>query len=1077
MRASLTIVGNDILCRRDAGHRGDDVRIALTSATLARLREWAGQYDRAVRSGDPSLLLGLGAEMWTWLDGSHWASSWATGTGDRTLEIVVDDPGSPSARALLDMPWEALAREGDFLAADPNQTFVVYRSIGRRADAVPVDAAYRDLAAMFMAAAPEGQQELDFEAEEVAILDATARLPMHLFVEESGCQDFLKDRLAQEGPFEVVHVSCHGDIHQDLGPVLALETPEGGLALATAGEIAHTLGERKAPLVFLSACRTAESFDMRDGKEKSEAAEPFARALIRAGVANVLGWDGSVYDGDATLFARTFYRELAEFASVPYAAAVARRDVLRAHRNDPHQGRHWHLARVYTGEQGGGALCDRAKPRRRLRKAVGYREFLDKAAARVPVATAQEFVGRRRQAQAVLQAFRDHTRAGVLLYGMGQIGKSSLAARIANRMPKHETVVIHDRYDALAIFERLLAALPGSARRDWEGQWREHMAGDAAVLGDALEEMLEGPFDKQPILLIVDDLEQVLETPQPDQAITPVKDAPGMANAWRVALAEVLRTFGAVDTESRLLLTSRYRFTLPDGQGGDLADTLEPVPLRPMASTERRKQWQAAERTAERTVAEPNDDEKTLVVRILEVAGGNPGLQKILCRPILAGELPVTREALDAVAQWKASGELPAEESAAQEFFQRVSFEVYRNALTETQQIQLRAATLFAEGLPVPLQAQEAVGRAAGVGNPRMAIDRLLGLGLMDDWDEIGGVTHMALNPLARPLAASRLTDTEAGYLAAVAIAPLAEAWQDPEGHFPSDPRGVEAARLALKGSAPVEVVERASLAAGTFLFHREHDAKGALTVLEAGRAMIDAEGGELSPQFLLLASKCAERIGERDLQITLLERGLVLHSDDKVGLAQIAATHAAATIARDGPDTALARLKDAVVLFDEAGDERSRAVTMGQIADILVQRGETDEALRIRREEELPVYERLGDVRSRAVTMGKIADILVQRETDEACASARGTARLRAPGRCALACRSHGKDRGYSGAAGGDRRGPAHSARGGTARLRAPGRCALACRNHGKDRGHSGTAGGDRRGLAHSYRGALAYS
>ena len=58
----------------------------------------------------------------------------------------------------------------------------------------------------------------------------------------------------------------------------------------------------------------------------------------------------------------------------------------------------------------------------------------------------------------------------------------------------------------------------------------------------------------------------------------------------------------------------------------------------------------------------------------------------------------------------------------------------------------------------------------------------------------------------------------------------------------------------------------------------------------------------------------------------------------------------------------------------------------MGQIADILQQRGETDEALRIRREEQLPVYERLGDVRERAVTMGKIADILQQRgETDEA--------------------------------------------------------------------------------------------
>ncbi|QLH38848.1 MAG: hypothetical protein HWD60_07765 [Defluviicoccus sp.] len=48
--------------------------------------------------------------------------------------------------------------------------------------------------------------------------------------------------------------------------------------------------------------------------------------------------------------------------------------------------------------------------------------------------------------------------------------------------------------------------------------------------------------------------------------------------------------------------------------------------------------------------------------------------------------------------------------------------------------------------------------------------------------------------------------------------------------------------------------------------------------------------------------------------------------------------------------------------------------------------RGELDEALRIRREEELPVYERLGDVRSRAVTMGQIATMLSRMgDVDEA--------------------------------------------------------------------------------------------
>ncbi len=79
-------------------------------------------------------------------------------------------------------------------------------------------------------------------------------------------------------------------------------------------------------------------------------------------------------------------------------------------------------------------------------------------------------------------------------------------------------------------------------------------------------------------------------------------------------------------------------------------------------------------------------------------------------------------------------------------------------------------------------------------------------------------------------------------------------------------------------------------------------------------------------------------------------------------------------------------RIEEELPVYEQLGDVRSRAITQGQIADILATRGELDEALRIRTEEELPVFEQLGDVRSRAVTQSKIADILATRgELDEA--------------------------------------------------------------------------------------------
>ena len=79
-------------------------------------------------------------------------------------------------------------------------------------------------------------------------------------------------------------------------------------------------------------------------------------------------------------------------------------------------------------------------------------------------------------------------------------------------------------------------------------------------------------------------------------------------------------------------------------------------------------------------------------------------------------------------------------------------------------------------------------------------------------------------------------------------------------------------------------------------------------------------------------------------------------------------------------------RTEEELPVYEQLGDARSIAVTRGRIADILQARGELDEALRIRTEEELPVYERLGDVRAGAIAQGRIADILQARgELDKA--------------------------------------------------------------------------------------------
>ncbi len=170
-----------------------------------------------------------------------------------------------------------------------------------------------------------------------------------------------------------------------------------------------------------------------------------------------------------------------------------------------------------------------------------------------------------------------------------------------------------------------------------------------------------------------------------------------------------------------------------------------------------------------------------------------------------------------------------------------------------------------------------------------------------------------------------------------------------------------------------------------------DEDSASLIAAVEVARMHARA-GSEASQRSLLVLLLRLAGTRQRGGELADAERLL----DEATGIAEALAdpdARAACQLARS--DLLVARgdyvgarplIEFAMATFRQSEDGWALADAWGRLADILFTRGELDEALRICREEELPVYERLGDVRSRAVTLGRVADILQARgELDEA--------------------------------------------------------------------------------------------
>ena len=521
---------------------------------------------------------------------------------------------------------------------------------------------------------------------------------MDLVVEESGTLRLLRSRVPEENP-DVVHISCHGRLKPQ--PALLLEDEFGDSSAASTQDLVLGLAGHRPRLLFLSACQTAMSDDV---------VSSLVWLLVQSAAPAVVGWAGSVRDHEATEFARFLYRRLAEGEPLAQAVAYARLDLLSpAPGFQPStavgQSRDWHLARLYLGPTGGGILATGRQGRRGGLRGHAHKAFLNRQKQEVPVAGPLEFVGRRRQLQSILREFSKplgERRAGVFIHGVGRQGKSSLAARVADRLEgrDYKVLVVHGRNDAPAILQAFSAG-----GREVDALVKAHLKAveeDPENLQTALGKLLEGPCcqvkkdgaDKvleRPVLLVIDDFEQALEGQQGGGRHR-------LKSNCVESIRATLKAFDRAATDSRLLFTSRFQFTLPDA-GRELANLLLDVPLPPMEPYESEKQAAAKLKTSQEQV----DGAEARIAQIVETSKGNPGLQDWLFRMALENPESCDR-CLKDMAGFLEKGEQPDEQEVLK-FLEKLALDSIVKLLSPAQKEALRASTLFQLPVPQPVMA------------------------------------------------------------------------------------------------------------------------------------------------------------------------------------------------------------------------------------------------------------------------------------------------------------------------------------------------------------------------------------
>ncbi|MEA5568305.1 tetratricopeptide repeat protein [Anabaena sp. UHCC 0399] len=848
----------------------------------------------------------MGQQLFYWLDGDgRWLSRAIKNSRGDGLVVAID------TTELAHLPWEVLHDGNDFLVNRVNPVVLPVRWVERETEPFPVEA--RQLRVLFMATDPENvTPKLDFEREEAQILADTHDMGLDLRVEESGCVTELgKVWSRQIDDFDVFHLTGHASITREspYTPYFITETETGERQETTAAELAGVFRFRFPKLVFLSACRTGEAAE-------NGAVPSMAEALIAEGARTVLGWGRPVEDGTATTAAAHLYGKLAGGYQLAEALASTYQYLFKLKVRD------WHLLRLYVRGECPGAFVETWGDVPLPLVETAYQQFLDPQTQQVRVATAAEFVGRRRYLQRCLKGIRTHL--GLLIHGLGGVGKSTLTARLLERMVGYDRLVIYRGLDA----DKLRKVL---AEQCTSEQGLEILNGNLPLMQQLTKFFQSGlNSQEQRFAVVLDDFEANLELRGDGVYVL----QPQVVDV----LLALLKAVQNCRLPHKVIITSRYDFVLPE-----LNQRLHRENLAALRDADLTKKYSRLNAFNGVLVLDAE-----LQSRAKTVADGNPRLLEWLDKILQDGTLQA--QGVEAILQ-KMQGEK-----------ERFRENILAEELLKLQKPSLRKmlGKMLVYELPVPKAAISPIcGEISGWEGD---LQRAASLGLVEEVTINGGEVLYRVPRILAPL-----LEFAGEELYPQAAQVLYRLWRK-EVESATEAQGLEIHRLALLGKDEGIAGEIASSLANNLLRHSRY--REALHLCKST--------SEITQDYRVLKEMayCEQQLGNVAPALEYYQQALKLcPAEDERELASISHYLGILKAEQGEIEQAIALYQQSLEIKQRIGDVEGEAATLYQIAVIYECFGEVEQAIALYNQV-LEIDERTGNVKGKAATLHQLAII-----------------------------------------------------------------------------------------------------